>query len=131
MKCMKKQLLSLVIVAAFASNAYAADVQDAALLPGIVASAQTQAVDATPALNALDMQAAFQQDTQPMQLAALSGQEMKETEGAWGWLAAIAVANFIWGWTSQSQQDKTNSALLGSGLSYASCGNPFWCNPLR
>ncbi|KAF0203004.1 MAG: hypothetical protein FD173_1900 [Gallionellaceae bacterium] len=42
MKCMKKQLLSLVIVAAFASNAYAADVQDAALLPGIVASAQTR-----------------------------------------------------------------------------------------
>ncbi len=82
---MKKQLLSLVIVAAFASNAYASNEQEVALLPGIVASAQTQAVDATPALNALDMQAAFQQDKQPMQLAALSGQEMKATEGAWGW----------------------------------------------
>lgn len=86
---MKKQLLSLVIVAAFASNAYASDVQEAALLPGIVASVQTQAVDATPALNALDMQAAFQQDKQPMQVAALSGQEMKATEGAWGFFQVL------------------------------------------
>ena len=120
MKCMKKQLLSLVIVAAFASNAYAADVQDAALLPGIVASAQTQAVDATPALNALDMQAAFQQDTQPMQLAALSGQEMKATEGAWGWAAVFAVArvvNWYWGRTSGSAHDRAVSKNLGVFLS--------------
>lgn len=82
---MKKKVLSLVIVAAFASNAYATNEQDAALLPGIVASAQTQAVDVTPALNALDLQAAFQQDKQPMQVAALSGQEMKATEGAFWW----------------------------------------------
>ena len=95
---MKKQLLSLIIVAAFASNAYAANVQDAALLPGIVASAQTQAVDATQALNALDLQAAFQQDKQPMQMAALSGQEMKETQGAWGWAFVVyeIVSTAVW-----------------------------------
>lgn len=32
---------------------------------------------------AQDTQMLFEQDTQPMQLAALSSQEMKETEGAW------------------------------------------------
>ena len=91
---MKKQLLSLVLVAAFAGNAYASNVQDVTLLPGIVASAQTQAVDVTPALNALDLQAAFQQDQQQMQVAALSGQEMKATEGAWGgWGAVVAAIN--------------------------------------
>ena len=93
---MKKQLLSLVIVAAFASNAYASNEQEVALLPGIVASAQTQAVDTTPALNVLDMQLAFQQDKQPMQVAALSGQEMKATEGAWGWFAAYQVAVYAY-----------------------------------
>lgn len=96
---MKKKLLSLVIVAAFASNAYASDVQEVALLPGIVASAQTQAVDVTPALNAIDMQLAFQQDAQAMQVAVLSGQEMKATEGAWGWARAITYvsrAHTIW-----------------------------------
>ncbi len=106
---MKKQLLSLVIVAAFAGNAYAANEQDATRLP-LVATAQTQAVDATPALNTMDLQAAFQQDQQPMQVATLSGQEMKETQGAWGFLA---VANFIWGATSGSQQDRTISTILG------------------
>lgn len=96
---MKKQLLSLVIVAAFASNAYASDVQEVALLPGIVASAQTQVVDVTPALNAIDMQLAFQQDAQPMQVAALSGQEMTATEGAWGWVRVyrvVSIAYNVW-----------------------------------
>lgn len=36
---------------------------------------------------AADMQLMFEQDAQPMQLAALSQQEMKETEGAW-WVYA-------------------------------------------
>lgn len=103
---MKKQLLSLVIVAAFASNAYASDVQEVVLLPGIVASAQTQAVDVTPALNALDMQLAFQQDAQPMQVAALSGREMKATEGAWGVRIAIKVAVVVWGATTRSARDR-------------------------
>lgn len=109
---MKKQLLSLVIVAAFASNAYAADTKTVALVPEVVASSQssTQSVDATPALNALDMQAAFQQDAQPMQVAALSGQEMKATEGAWGF---FAIANFIWGATTNSPQDRRVSRILG------------------
>ena len=117
-------------MAAFASNAYAADVQEVALLPGIVASAQTQAVDATPALNALDMQAAFQQDAQPMQLAALSGQEMKATEGAWGWASAVisvaSVVNNYWGRTSGSSHDRAVSAGIHKALTAASVVKAFW-----
>lgn len=127
---MKKKLLSLVIVAAFASNAYASDVQEVALLPGIVASAQTQAVDVTPALNAIDMQLAFQQDAQPMQVAALSGQEMKATEGAWGWHPALrvaAAANTVWGTTSRSQRDRKISAGVGAAINIALCRNPLYC----
>lgn len=130
---MKKKLLSLVIVAAMTSNVYAADMQDVALLPGIVASAQSPSIDVTPALNAIDMQAAFQQDAQPMQLAALSGQEMKETQGAFGWfavLAVLSVANTIWGATTRSQQDRRTSRTVGVGLSFAQCGLPV-CNPFR
>jgi hypothetical protein len=103
---MKKQLLSLVLVAAFTGNAYASNVQEATLLPGIVASAQTQAVDVTPALNALDLQAAFQQDKQPMQVAALSGQEMTATQGAWGWYQVVVIYNWasaIWNLYNQTK----------------------------
>ncbi len=115
---MKKQLLSLAIVALFASNAYASEPQEATLLPGIVAAAQSQAVDATPALNALDMQAAFQQDKQPMQVAALSGQEMKATEGAWGWFSAVVAANWAWGRTTGSAHDRAVSRGVGRFLSF-------------
>ena len=62
---------------------------EATPLTANVVTAQNQAVDATPGLNVLDMQAAFQQDKQPMQVAMLSGQEMKATEGAWGWSFVI------------------------------------------
>jgi len=45
----------------------------------------------------------FEQDTQPLQLAALSGQEMKETEGAWGpWGAAIGGVSELAGYTAQT-----------------------------
>ena len=62
---------------------------EATPLTANVVTAQNQAVDAAPALSVLDMQAAFQQDKQPMQVAMLSGQEMKATEGAWGWSFVI------------------------------------------
>ena len=42
-----------------------------------------------PQLTMQDAQALFEQDAKPMQLAALSSQEMKETEGA--------LANFVFG----------------------------------
>jgi len=127
---MKKQLLTLAIVAAFASNAYASDTLETTPVTGNVVTAQNQAVDATPALNALDMQAAFQQDKQPMQVAMLSGQEMKATEGAWGWVPvfiAIRVVNTVWGATSGSARDRQASFLLGRALNYGICGNPVYC----
>jgi hypothetical protein len=121
---MKKQLLSLVLVAAFTGNAYASDVKEVTLLPGIVASAQTQAVDVTPALNSLDIQAAFQQDKQPMQVASLSGQEMKATEGAWGWASLIISvaqgANKYWAGHTGSAHDQSVSNGLANALKVAS-----------
>jgi len=118
---MKKQILSLVIVAAFAGNAYAADTQQSTRAPSNVKAV------ATSTLNALDMQAAFQQDKQPMQVAMLSGQEMKETEGAWGWsgviIAVVGYANNYWGRTSGSAHDKAVSAGIKTGLNGASIIN--------
>jgi hypothetical protein len=45
---------------------------------------------------AADTQSLFEQDAKPMQLAPLSAQEMKETEGAW-WFVALPLARAaIW-----------------------------------
>lgn len=44
---------------------------------------EAPAWDALPQFTAVDTQMLFEQDAMPMQLAALSPQEMKETEGAW------------------------------------------------
>lgn len=93
---MKKKWLSLAVAAAFTSNVYAADAQTANVLPETHVLTTVQSVEALPALNAIDMQAAFQQDAQPMQMAALSGQEMKETEGAWiNWAIAGGIGGVM------------------------------------
>jgi hypothetical protein len=42
------------------------------------------------AFSQTDINAMFEQTGQPMQLAALSQQEMKDTEGAWIWLYMYA-----------------------------------------
>ena len=50
----------------------------------VPALANEGALDASvPEFTAADTQQLFEQDARPMQLAALSAQEMKETEGAW------------------------------------------------
>lgn len=49
---------------------------------------------------AADTQSLFEQDAKPMQLAELSQQEMKETEGAWvqfGIGGALGAAGYGWG----------------------------------
>lgn len=53
---------------------------------------QAQSPQAVPVatFSQADINTMFEQAGQPMQLAALSGQEMKETEGAW-WFAASLV----------------------------------------
>ena len=45
-----------------------------------------------PKFTAQDTQILFEQDANPMQLAALSSQEMKETEGAFIWNGVIGGA---------------------------------------
>ena len=63
------------------------------------------------------MQAAFQQDAQPLQMAALSGQEMKETQGAWNPFVAVFAffaVNYYWGQTTNSAQDVTASNTINS-----------------
>ncbi len=46
----------------------------------------------TPFFSHADIQGMFLQGATPMQIASLSQQEMKETEGEWFWFAPIAVA---------------------------------------
>jgi hypothetical protein len=49
---------------------------------------QAQSPQAVPVatFSQADINTMFEQAGKPMQLAALSGQEMKETEGSWFWL---------------------------------------------
>jgi hypothetical protein len=49
-----------------------------------------------PQFTAHDAQMLFEQDAKPMQLAALSQQEMKETEGEWIWFFYAAAPTFYW-----------------------------------
>jgi len=76
-----------------------------ALLTSNVSSAETQ-IQSAEILTAIDMQAAFKQDSKPMELASLSGQEMKETEGAFLPFAYYSVmyGPSIYGW------------MIGSGM---------------
>jgi len=71
MKHLKSILLVTVLSTSFAAPAFASEAPIAAL----------------PQFTAADTQLMFEQDARPMQLAALSLQEMKETEGAVWWFA--------------------------------------------
>ncbi len=75
----KKALVVLVAAGMLSAQAYATEAQVEAAIP----PAQTAAV-----FTDADFQALFEPTDQPMQLAALSEQEMRETEGAW-WLMPI------------------------------------------
>jgi hypothetical protein len=71
------------------------------------AEAQVEGIGAQPvaAFAETDLQALFEQDAKPMQLAALSEQEMRETEGALLPLfAAMAVGAAVsaWGYHARS-----------------------------
>lgn len=113
---MKKQLLTVVLAVTLIGNSYIANAAMTAA-PDMVIAAQTQGKSMS-ALSDMDMQAAFQQDAQPMQLAALSGREMTATQGAWAWMLPFATAlfavNYVWGKTTNSQQDKKVSNNIGT-----------------
>ena len=81
-------------------------------------------VASVPEFTAADTQQLFEQDAQPMQLAALSAQEMKETEGAWlNWVAggvlggggyALGVYRNQYSWnTSRFLGNVGTGALIG------------------
>lgn len=72
---MKKLLAMFALAVVMTGNAYATETNS-----GNDLMAATQ-IQASGLMSAVDMQAAFQQDAQPLQMAALSGQEMKETQG--------------------------------------------------
>ncbi|MEQ1603205.1 MAG: hypothetical protein ABL885_15730 [Methylophilaceae bacterium] len=90
---MKKLLAMFALAVVITGNAYATETNSG---NDLMAATQVQAAAAGVVMNSVDMQAAFQQDAQPMQMAALSGQEMKETQGAWririNWRVVAAVA---------------------------------------
>lgn len=68
-----KTLLAAALIAActISQPALAADMTESATLPALN----------TLALESTDLNFAFEQTTQPLQMATLSGQEMQETEG--------------------------------------------------
>lgn len=78
MKQIKHAALALAMVGMLSAQAHASEAQVQNL----------QAVQPVAAFSQTDINAMFEQTEQPMQLATLSQQEMKETEGAWVWWAA-------------------------------------------
>lgn len=112
---MKKLFAMFALAVAMSGNTYATETSRG---NDLMAATQVQAVQAGVVMNSVDMQAAFQQDAQPLQMAALSGQEMRATEGAWAWMIPFATAffavNYVWGATTNSQQDRTISNRIGN-----------------
>ena len=69
----KQAALTLAMVGLLSAQAQASETP----VPGL------QVAQPMSAFSETDINAMFEQTGKPMQLAALSGQEMKETEGAW------------------------------------------------
>lgn len=92
---MKKQLITLALTVTLMGSVFAANATTTTTAPEAISPAQTQVIEAMPALNNMDMQAAFS-DAQSMQFAALTSDEMLATQGAWSWRrffrAVVAVA---------------------------------------
>jgi len=88
------------------------------------------------AFTASDMVLLFEQDAKPLQLAALSEQEMQTTEGAWGPWGAVAggisglggyaigtvISGSEWSWT-RAATSTANGAIAGG---YAGPAGVIW-----
>jgi hypothetical protein len=98
------------------------------VVPALAGNAPT--VESMPEFSAADTQMLFEQDAMPMQLAALSDKEMRETEGAY-WLVPVALWSIGGGvggvvvnrWQTGSWTD--SGRAFGAG---ATAG--FWSSPL-
>ncbi len=71
----KQAVMALAAASLLSAHAHASDVP--------AQSVQMQSSFAPVVFSQADIQGMFEQGSKPMQLAALSPQEMKETEGAW------------------------------------------------
>lgn len=93
----------------------------------------TQPTLNTLVLESTDLSFAFEQTTQPLQMATLSEQEMKETEGAWvviasraGW-GALGGFSSYWGQYSATGQWSTSGLFRSVGG--GAVGGLFGVNP--
>jgi len=82
---LKHTVVALAAAGLLSVQAHAGEMPvEAAIQPAQTAAAFTDA----------DLQALFEASDKPMQLAALSGQEMRETEGAWLPIVGFGIAMF-------------------------------------
>lgn len=76
--------------------------------------------NAPPIITNEEMALLFESSATPLEVAALSPLEMKETEGAWGfsfsnpWSAAVFLASAVWMKTTKSEKDKATAGKLMS-----------------
>lgn len=102
---LKHAVVALAAAGVLSTQAYAAEAQaEAVLQPAKPVAAFTEA----------DMQALFEDTGKPMQLAALSAQEMKETEGAWIWLYMYApqiTAASMWAYNASPRIGSTINSI--------------------
>jgi len=91
---LKHTVLALAAAGMLTTQAYASEMQvEAAQTYASAALVESlQAVQPLAAFSQTDINAMFEQTDKPMQLAVLSPQEMKETEGAVIWFAPVAWA---------------------------------------
>jgi hypothetical protein len=98
------------------------------------AFASNSQIDAAPQFSTADTQLLFEQDNMPMQVAALSEQEMYETEGAWGFpgaivggvLGGVGYIGYTWGAKTNFRWSSFGAAVgIGAGGG-AICGPVGW-----
>lgn len=95
-----------------------------------------QAVQPTVIFAETDMQAMFEGSDKPMQLAALSGQEMKETNGAyWNYVIGGVAGGFYNGIGYYSTTSNTTwggwATAVGTGVVGGAVGAiPWWSAPI-
>lgn len=96
---MKQAVVALIAVGMSSAHAHADDAQTT-----------TQAIQAQITFSETDINALFDQDAKPMELAALSVEEMRKTEGAVFWFAPVVA------WTA-------GGAALGAYTAWRSNGS--------
>lgn len=105
MKNTKTLFAAALIAACTMSQPVLADVTESATLP---------------ALESTDLNFAFEQTAQPMQVAMLSEQEMKETEGAVFWWGVAGFVGGVVNTYSYYSSNPTNWSVGGAAFAFGS-----------